>query len=56
MLGLAEARGLPLADEVAHHAWETAARVLSGSGCELEVVVFDRSGGLAGLAPFRRVG
>ncbi|WP_298964521.1 cobalt-precorrin-5B (C(1))-methyltransferase [uncultured Methylobacterium sp.] len=56
VLGLAEARGLPLADDVARHAWDTAARVLSGSGCELEVVVFDRTGGLAGRAPFRRVG
>ncbi|MEH3146892.1 MAG: cobalt-precorrin-5B (C(1))-methyltransferase [Methylobacterium frigidaeris] len=56
VLGLADARGLPLADVVAQHAWATAARALAGSGSELEVVVFDRSGGLAGRAPFRRVG
>lgn len=50
---LAEAAGIPLADVVAEAAWITAAHVIAGSGIELEVVVFDRTGQPAGHAPFR---
>jgi cobalt-precorrin-5B (C1)-methyltransferase len=44
-----------LGDRVAAGAWETAAAVLRGSGVELEVVVFDRDGGLRGRAGFAAV-
>ena len=45
-----------LGDRVAEGAWATAASVLAGSGIELEVVVFDRLGGMVGRAGFRGVG
>jgi cobalt-precorrin-5B (C1)-methyltransferase len=44
-----------LGDRVAAGAWRTAADVLRGSGIELEVVVFDRDGGLRGRAGFAAV-
>jgi cobalt-precorrin-5B (C1)-methyltransferase len=44
-----------LGDRVASGAWETAAGVLRGSGVALEVVVFDRDGGLRGRAGFAAV-
>ena len=44
----ARAAGLPLGDLVADAAWQTAADVLDGSGIELDIVVFDRSGTIAG--------
>lgn len=37
-----------LGDLVAEAAWQTAARVLGGSDIALDIVVFDRAGGLAG--------
>ena len=51
----AERAGLPLATIVAEHAWRTAAAVLDGAEAELEIVVFDRQGRLAGRTPFRSV-
>jgi cobalt-precorrin-5B (C1)-methyltransferase len=41
---------------VAQHAWGTAAKALRGTDIALEVVVFDRSGGLVGRMPFHPVG
>jgi cobalt-precorrin-5B (C1)-methyltransferase len=51
-LAHANAEGLPLGDVIAAAAWQTAAAVISGTGMELEVVVFDRDGQLVGRAPF----
>lgn len=44
-----------LGEAVAQGAWRTAAAVLAGAPVSLEVVVFDRSGGLVGRSPFRPV-
>src|SRR5215212_6379534 len=55
VLESAERLGLPLGDEVARHAWRTAAKSLSGTGIALEIAVFDRAGRLAGRAPFHPV-
>lgn len=52
---LAGEAGIPLGDAVAHAGWRTAAAVIEGSGMELEVLVFDRQGGLVGRAGFARV-
>jgi len=48
----AKAEGLALGDAVAHAAQETAASVVAGKPVEVEVIVFDRKGGLVGRAPF----
>ncbi|ACL57141.1 cobalt-precorrin-5B (C(1))-methyltransferase [Methylobacterium nodulans] len=56
VLRLAQAQDLPLGDLVARYAWTTAASSLAGSGIALEVVVFDRDGGVVGHAPFRAAG
>ncbi|MGD9501369.1 MAG: cobalt-precorrin-5B (C(1))-methyltransferase [Methyloceanibacter sp.] len=45
--------GVALGDEVARAAWETAAAVVAGIPVEIEIVLFDRDGKLAGHAPFR---
>ena len=55
---VAEAFGIAgggLGDAVAAAAWRTAAEVLAGSGCALEVAVFDRAGELVGRAPLAPV-
>jgi cobalt-precorrin-5B (C1)-methyltransferase len=52
---LAAAEATPLGDVVAAKAWAVAAAVLRDAGAELEIVLFDRSGVLAGRAPFRPV-
>jgi len=52
---LAAEAGIGLGDAVAARAWHVAAQVLAGSGTELEIVLFDRDGVLAGRAPFRPV-
>jgi cobalt-precorrin-5B (C1)-methyltransferase len=44
----AEKRGVPAGELVAQAAWQTAARALDGSGIELDLVVFDRTGRLIG--------
>lgn len=46
--------GIALGDSVAARAWQTAAPVLRGCETELEILVFDREGGLMGRAPFQR--
>jgi cobalt-precorrin-5B (C1)-methyltransferase len=52
----AAAAGIALGDAVAEAAWSTAAGTLEGSsGVALEIVVFDRQGGLVGRTPFRPV-
>ena len=43
-------QGVPLGDTVARAAWHTAAAVLDGASILLEVVLFDRAGGLVGRA------
>ncbi len=50
----ARAAGLDLATPVAHGAWRTAARALNDPAAELEIIVFDRTGGLLARAPFRK--
>ena len=49
-LALAEGSGLPLADAVAAGARRTALEVLDGAPVAVEVLVFDRTGRLAGAA------
>ncbi|HZB61972.1 MAG TPA: cobalt-precorrin-5B (C(1))-methyltransferase [Microvirga sp.] len=55
VLETAHRLGLPLGDMVAQHAWGTAAKALRGTNIALEVVVFDRNGGLVGRMPFHPV-
>ncbi len=55
VLERAKGLGLPLGDVVAQHAWRTAAKALRGVDIALEVVVFDRDGGLVGRVPFHPV-
>jgi cobalt-precorrin-5B (C1)-methyltransferase len=52
----AKAAGIDLAAPVIDAAWQTAAKVLEGADMELEVVMFDRLGGLLGQSGFRHVG
>jgi len=47
--------GIALGDRVAQAAWDTAARVVSGTGMALEILVFDRDGRLVGRAPLAPV-
>ncbi|MGI6850765.1 cobalt-precorrin-5B (C(1))-methyltransferase [Mesorhizobium sp. 1B3] len=49
---MAVAEGVPLGDMIAAKAWRTAASVLGDPGIELEILVFDRTGGFLGQAPF----
>ena len=51
----AAARGIALGDTVAASAWDTAAAVLTPAATELEIVLFDRTGTLAGRQGFRPV-
>jgi cobalt-precorrin-5B (C1)-methyltransferase len=53
VLERAKAANIPLANIVAAHAWHTAAKTLQASS-QLEIVIFDRAGGLAGQAPFQK--
>jgi cobalt-precorrin-5B (C1)-methyltransferase len=48
--GHARAAGLALGDRVADHALASAARLVRGSTIDLEVVLFDREGGVVGRA------
>jgi cobalt-precorrin-5B (C1)-methyltransferase len=52
---LAAAAGIPLGDVVATRAWQTAADALAPAECQLEIVLFDRAGALAGRADFAPV-
>jgi len=49
------AAGIPVAEGVAERGWATAAKVIAESGMALEVVVFDRQGGLLATTGFRKV-
>ncbi len=53
---IAAAAGVNLGHNVAEAAWRTAAEVLRGAPVELEIVVFDREGGLIARTGFRPVG
>jgi cobalt-precorrin-5B (C1)-methyltransferase len=48
----AQGEGIALGDAVARAAQQAALRVLAGSDVAIEIVLFDRDGGLAGRAPF----
>ena len=50
--GHAVAANVMLGDHVARAARETAADVVADSGIDIEIILFDRDGGLAGHAPF----
>jgi len=50
VLDLASGAGIALADLVARHAQATAQEVVEGSGVAVEILVFDRQGGLVGAA------
>ncbi len=52
---IAKAAGVNLGDGVAEAAWRTAAKALRGAPCELEIVIFDRDGGLLAKTGFRPV-
>jgi cobalt-precorrin-5B (C1)-methyltransferase len=45
---LAASEGIHLGDAVAARAWQVAAEVLAGADTELDIVIFDREGKLAG--------
>ncbi len=45
--------GVELGDCVAARAWDVAAAVMNDPAIEIEIVIFDRDGGLAGRAAFR---
>ena len=50
---IAAAAGVNLAEGVADAAWRTAAKVLRDAPCELEIVIFDRDGGLLARTGFK---
>ena len=52
---LALLRGIDIGSLVAEAAWRTAAKALHGSDIALEIVIFDRDGGLIARTPFRQV-
>jgi len=49
----AHAAGVPLGDRVAAAAWETAATALDGAAIDLDIVIFDRAGAIAGRSAVR---
>ncbi len=53
-LQIARAAGVDVAAPIARGAWETAARALDNRETELEILVFDREGGLLARAPFQK--
>jgi len=53
-LHLAQAAGVDLPALVARRAWDTAARALNNEDVELEIMAFDREGGLLARTEFRR--
>ncbi|HUO53596.1 MAG TPA: cobalt-precorrin-5B (C(1))-methyltransferase, partial [Rhodoblastus sp.] len=53
---IAQAAGIELSQAVAAEAWRTAAKALQGAPSELEIVVFDRAGGLLARTGFRPLG
>ena len=55
VLEIARATGFDLGTPIAEAAWTTASSLLSGADISLEVVVFDRGGGLVATTGFRPV-
>jgi cobalt-precorrin-5B (C1)-methyltransferase len=55
VVDLALACGVDIGAPVAEAAWRTAAKALRGAAVALEIVVFDRDGGLLARTPFRPV-
>lgn len=53
-LTLCRSAGIPIAEAVAERGFATAAALIAGSGMELEVVLFDRTGGLLASTGFRK--
>jgi cobalt-precorrin-5B (C1)-methyltransferase len=53
--GLASAEGVGLGDAVAERAWDVAAEVLAGANTELDIVILDREGRLAGRSQSKPV-
>jgi cobalt-precorrin-5B (C1)-methyltransferase len=51
----ADAASVDLAGSVVDAAWKTAAGTLAGCDCALEIVMFDRSGGLMSRSGFRDI-
>jgi cobalt-precorrin-5B (C1)-methyltransferase len=49
----AHAAGVPLGDRVAAAAWETAATALDSAPIDLDIVIFDRAGAVAGRSAIR---
>jgi cobalt-precorrin-5B (C1)-methyltransferase len=49
------AAGIPIADAVAERGFSAAGALIAGSGMMLEVVLFDRNGGLLASTGFRQV-
>ena len=47
--------GIKLGDEVVERAWDVAAEVLRGAPVELDIVIFDRDGKLAGRSAIKPV-
>jgi cobalt-precorrin-5B (C1)-methyltransferase len=52
---LAKEKGVSIGDAVAERAWVTAAEVLGGTATQLEILIFDREGHLAGKSALRDV-
>ncbi len=52
---IASAAGVDLGEGVIGAAWRTAAKALRGADCELEIVLFDRDGGLLARTGLRAV-
>jgi cobalt-precorrin-5B (C1)-methyltransferase len=52
---MARGAGVDLGKPIVEAAWRTAARALGHEGVSLEIVLFDRTGGLLARTPFRNV-
>ncbi len=52
-LQLCQGVGIDLAFPVAHNAWRIAAKALDKREIELEIIIFDRDGGLLARSPFK---
>ncbi|MFZ1070344.1 MAG: cobalt-precorrin-5B (C(1))-methyltransferase, partial [Methyloceanibacter sp.] len=52
---LAASEGIQFGDAVAERAWDVAAEVLAGALTELDIVIFDREGKLAGRSAIKPV-
>ena len=50
---IADEANIRIGDSVASRAWHTAAKALNSPDISLEILVFDRNGGLRGRAPFK---